>query len=298
METLFAEVVALLFTERVQGLRNRVAALCLLPCAPLCASAALSGGASCEAAQTVSSPTSCQTSSSLIGTAQATSFQSYGVLKASASADARIYNNNYLAPTVARATSTFDDQLKFNVPGHNQGAAIVTFEMIVNGDAGIVVAGQGNSETASWSLNFTAFADVTNSSTRGESVKLDSMGTPVYTFGATNNQLAVPLGSPVELTVRFNLADPFILHASLTADAYAYHGGDAFGDAAHSAYYAGISSFSLDGVSVPFSITSQTGTDWTQSQVSNVPEPASYALMLGGLGFMGVFAARRRTRRL
>jgi hypothetical protein len=65
-------------------------------------------------------------------------------------------------------------------------------------------------------------------------------------------------------------------------------------------YLGGIESVMQDGASIPFSVSSESGTNWQQSQiplVAAVPEPSVFAMLVSGtLCLIGVLSRRTRQR--
>lgn len=95
-----------------------------------------------------------------------------------------------------------------------------------------------------------------------------------------------------QFTVPIRFSSPFSLGMELrlntASSATADFSGNAFGsvnfEAMKSFDWAGIQDVMIDGVSVSFTLSSESGTDWTQSfaPTAPVPEPSTYAMMLLG----------------
>ena len=75
-----------------------------------------------------------------------------------------------------------------------------------------------------------------------------------------------------------------------------WNGGWVTGTIDMSVAWGGISAVTLlDGTALQgFSLTSLTGADWRQAGTAAVPEPASWAMMVGGFGLVGGLVRRRR----
>jgi hypothetical protein len=106
-----------------------------------------------------------------------------------------------------------------------------------------------------------------------------------------NQHIVQPIAS--SMTLAITLGAPFSIIAYLEATTALQGNGSALIDASHSAYWGGISSVTNQfGESVEYSLSSNSGTDWSRSFSPAVPEPESYMLML-----LGVAAISWRARR-
>lgn len=99
-------------------------------------------------------------------------------------------------------------------------------------------------------------------------------------------------------TIRFEFGVPFDISMDFTVFSYVLAVGiaESFSriDSQNSFDWAGIESVTFNGDAVPFTLTSASGTDWTQS-FAPIPEPSTYALMLLGiLAMLGVKRSRSR----
>jgi hypothetical protein len=99
-----------------------------------------------------------------------------------------------------------------------------------------------------------------------------------------------PRTIPVSGRIDFNF--PTLLRAVITGHT------EGSGEGVNSFYdvsfrWAGITSVLVNGVPVGVSVTSRSGTDWRMTQITAVPEPSNYAMLLAGLALLG-FIVRRR----
>lgn len=101
----------------------------------------------------------------------------------------------------------------------------------------------------------------------------------------------------LSLEVAFIFGDPFSLTVYLSAQTSVYGGQssstDATVDASHTALWGGINAVLSEGTSVDYSVSSASGFNYRVPLP--VPEPGTYALMLSGLGVLGLMARRRRS---
>lgn len=122
---------------------------------------------------------------------------------------------------------------------------------------------------------------------------LQGQGQIGFPYNAAVNQLTlftgnITLGTPFELGVFARAwagnasSGPLFVFSEATAD---------FSSAIT---WAGISSLTLGGAPVAYTLSSASGIDWIQPFASTVPEPATWALWTGGLLGMGALRRRRR----
>ncbi|GEM_PF-5081424 len=103
--------------------------------------------------------------------------------------------------------------------------------------------------------------------------------------------------------IPFIFGSPFILtlevsgqtNAGIGATSPGPGGASASFDLAHSIDWGGISSVTSNGVAVPYSLTSESGFDWSMSQIptTSVPEPSSWILVAFGVVVRRSFMRRK-----
>lgn len=227
----------------------------------------------------------------------------FGVLKASATAnaDAELYGAFY-----ARSVAAFYDDFAFSSPGlaGTSGFMIVTLDF----DRTLGVTGNTVDSYATASLhagtNFWAYDYI-------ETYMLQPSGCNPYVTSPCALNLTAQTGNgadsatwldantvSLKVPITFSQPNSFSVSVDMAALARFYSpdgvtGGPAtwVADAANSLYWGGISSVTdASGNSVAFDLSTASGTNYLES-LAPVPEPATYALLLVGLGALGL---RRR----
>ena len=142
-----------------------------------------------------------------------------------------------------------------------------------------------------------------NSIQRGTNLYVNPDGTATRDHSSVsyvNGILGDALGF-FEYSAPFTFGVPFFLQMDLRGGAVANAIGTATAsssmDVLNSFDWAGILGVTADGVVVPFSLTSASGTDWIQSMAPAVPEPESWLLMFAGLSLLMAAVKRRRPQR-
>jgi hypothetical protein len=221
-------------------------------------------------------------------TTAATASASHGALKVWADASGRP-----AVQTGASAWAEFSDTLLIAAaePGHS-GTALVRF--------GTLLAHQSTQTLG----DFSGIGDLAASGIR---LRLEAIGldapwhvmteeldfTTVRRIDADTvetNHAIQPL-APFAFDV--TLGQPFRIRAWLVADAVVAGNAQATADAGHSFYWGGLVSVTdADGQAIGYTLSSASGTDWSQS-FAPVPEAGTSALLLAGLALVLVAAARR-----
>ena len=184
----------------------------------------------------------------------------------------------------------YQDLVTINVPGVASGTLVsvlagfdIPGALIATGDCGISCGGFWDGQLSLGS-GFEVSGGVTPAGPTGSQL------------GAYSHAFLVLTGTPTALDVQ------------LTGTAAGAHNGYGFptycpcgtgtDSLANSMYWTGISSVTLNGQQVPFTVTSASGTDWSQSFVpaaSSVPEPGTRALTAAVLGVAWVTWRRKRS---
>jgi len=233
-------------------------------------------------------------------TVKAYAMADYGVLKSLTAVSGS--STGTISGGEAASRTSFQDYFQIDAPG---------------------LTGQRGYFTAQVSMPFTMSVQNgrwTNEGIYGQ-IKLESQGQvlDIYDMAAGDSSLyggyvvnhyneggSVRTDAPMILQVSFIYGEQISIFGALNTSVRASTG---FGpvsysdimDASHSLYWNGISSVT-DGngrAVTAYSLTSDSGTDWTRNfAVSPVPEPATWAMMLGGLGLLGAATKRRRVHPL
>lgn len=233
-----------------------------------------------------SSPTSCfveQANTVSIGAAMATAEAQYGVLKTLTSAT----GSNAFPGSSANAKAQFEDYVTIQAAG------------LATGTAAYVKV--GNQFDYVLSHNFTGQSAVGNRGSKAAQFILE-MSSPLGSasargleesyFGPNPSQSRMDIAS--ELTLKVALGRPFFIRGTLETWTALQGTGQAIADASHSAYWGGILSVTTeDGTPLAYTLSSVSGTDWSQSFASTVPEPGAQASMISGLVLLGWFFRRR-----
>lgn len=243
--------------------------------------------------------------------AEAYAYADYGVLKVSGHAEAAgTVPNTVKNLGDANSRALWADSLTINSAGYDRFTpAILTALFAVSG---------GYSRNGGFSIDPGAFDTYTAGTQGNWSVSIwnnyyngsesgtlyqtgyDNILRQVTLDGVTNNSAPDIFGLytvqvPIQLGERFDIK----MEISGRAYALAYGAGASSSsgyDLGRSAYWGGIGSITVDGQEIPFTLTSQSGHDWTQSSIpAAVPVPtAAWLFGPGLLGLVGV--ARRRAR--
>jgi len=234
----------------------------------------------------------------------------YGVLKVSGHAEAvgGVPNTvNNIGD--ANATAFMSDYVTINSPGVARFTdAVMTATFAVSGGYfrngafavppgafdGYTASTQGNWDVSIFNSYYHGYESGTLYQTGyDEILKGIDLGSGVYdtsvssAFGQFTVQVPIMIGEGFD--IRFNLAGR--TYALAFGDGTSSYGDF---DLGHSMYWGGISSISINGSEVPFSLSSQSSHDWIQSSIpSSVPVPA--AVWLFGSALLGLARIGRRT---
>jgi hypothetical protein len=235
--------------------------------------------------------------------AYATATADYGVLKAYVSG----YGTAYSTST-AVAGASFTDFLTISNPELNGKIGTVTLSFYYDYDLGI----HGNNDVYPSNVaggHYGAFAGMYgyygkefNSqvheavSNNGDQTFRSGGVTTTDVYGTQYD----PVGHYLNFTGQFVYGSAFMIYMSTSIDGstgYNQNGGTSsyVGDAMHSAYWAGIVSTTVDGKTVTdYTLSAQSGTDYSQSFApsADVPEPGALALLCAGVA--GLLVARRK----
>ena len=186
--------------------------------------------------------------------------------------------------TVARGI--YRDALTFTALGFPTGT-IATVTYIVGMDGLLQINAPPGIGAAGWLLQTDlgggAF-DLTKSGQLNNAFgNVKYTGDQLGTFAAVGTvQLGFAAPLDAEYEIKAQAAFDFIGPGSATANFL------------NTGWWGGIQSVTIGGVSVPFSVTSVSGTDWTQNFASTAtPEPATWMLVGGGLVLVGALRRRR-----
>jgi hypothetical protein len=234
--------------------------------------------------------------------AKGTALANHGVLKISNSV-----NGDSQSDTFSRQEASFGDTILIDAPGMT--GKVGTFKASMTFNWAMDAAFNGSQASPPYvyiaprlRLRVETFGQATVQSYRAQSLFF-------YTDPALNtqtleavddNNTVVPFSNTLSVNVPFAFGRAFsfdamlsgITHGSTLYSTTTSYTGSLSAD--HSAYWAG-TAVSLDGSPVTnYSVASSSGTDWTQSFVPNVPEPQTWALLLGGLVLVGTRVSRVR----
>jgi len=217
-----------------------------------------------------------------------TAYAEHGVLKTFASSE----SSGPRGYAQATSTATFGDLLTIDAPGlSGQNGAV---SMLLLFDFLEHVVGQPGAAGGRAQLGLDLF--VGGRTERYERTLIfDPNGlTTSQSFDPGN--VVVPFGKQIVADVDFVFGQPFTFVATLRAFATGSFDQQVEVDASHSAYWGGFQSvLDVGGNAVDYTVTSSSLTDWSRSFVpSAVPEPPPVALLLAGMGLIGVFTHRRR----
>jgi hypothetical protein len=284
-----------------------------------CSAQTLNATSNCDvegAAQSSSQITRTDSSPSVVqcgsgadnGSVSATSYSQadYGSLHAAAGASAGSFINvggaNYWLSARNWGVASFSDYVTIASPGHI-GVGDLTFSVYRNETVSTVVSASAPGFAVASSGVLTnldigghLFQSVLSSgaSINGASGVSTSSST-TYVDGVVG---ADPNGY-FTYTVPFTFDTAFLLQMDVTAETIVNPvigdaTGGAMSDATHSFDWAGISGVTSAGQAVPYLLTSASGTDWNESMVLAVPEPATWALF--ALGCCLVAGSKARTK--
>jgi PEP-CTERM motif len=217
----------------------------------------------------------------------ATALAEHGVLKtfaSSASSGAYGYAS-------ARATAAFSDTLMIDSPGHSGQSGMVIIPLQFDYAATLI----GQLGYAGSDIYLTLDVFMGAGSYQWQRGLLMSPDGSVQSQSFDAGGVVVPFDDTILASVSFTFGQEFSFIASLRTHVSGSLEHQAIVDASHSAYWGGVQSvLDQNGNPVVYTLNSSSGTDWSRFFVpSPVPEPATSALMVAGLGVI-VAATRRR----
>jgi hypothetical protein len=215
----------------------------------------------------------------------------YGVLKASTSARVESGSAN------GYASAGYSDYLTLNNPGLTGLSGSVTFAYYIayNSSVAAVDGGFSNGDVSfmarAGAYDYTWFLDY--ASTDGRGYTMMEFQDPNHAYTRTYH---VDPPSFIYVTTNFIWGSPIYNELGLILNA-SESGNTSFNfDAGHSGYWAGVTSVTTNGTIIAdYTLTSQSGTDYSHSFVptAKVPEPATLCMVGLGIALMG---ARRKRR--
>jgi hypothetical protein len=228
----------------------------------------------------------------------------YGQFKTQVSVNAESSQLGYFMDMQAFVTGTVNDT--FTIMPANASligtVATMTFGVQVSGGLSAsdtsTVAHADDFSNVGWTL----FAGVLSDAGGGNGSFSGTQGSVTgYTGDPLNVVLSttadVILGQPATLQLQYQVAG----HARADTQGFAQLlQATALADLSHTLGWTGISQVAVGEVPIQFTVTSDSGTNWAQSQIAalppdgTVPEPA--ALWLFGIAFAGLLAPKRRAR--
>lgn len=198
----------------------------------------------------------------------------------------------------AKAKAGWYDDITINSPGIASGtAAVLTARVAVGGGfsrAGSFGVNPGASDT------YGAHTDGTWNLAIFNEYRSGSFGADLYRTGYDDVRDPGTFFGVYTITAPIQLGWQFGIRMEM--EGYAAAGSKGLGanasatfDLGHSAYWGGITSIMVNGEAIPFTLTSQSGHDWTQSSIpTTVPIPAAAWLL--GSGLLGLIGVARRKR--
>ncbi len=198
----------------------------------------------------------------------------------------------------AKAMAGWYDNITINSPGFAPGtAAVLTAQVAVGG---------GFSRSGSFGITpgaydtYGAHTDGTWNLAVWNTYLNGSYGANLYQTGYDDiNDPGTFFGTftieaPIQLGWQFDMRMEMEGYAAAGSKGLGANASATF-DLGHSAYWGGITSITVNGEDIPFTLTSQSGHDWTQSSIPTaVPIPA--AVWLFGSGLLGLIGVARRKR--
>lgn len=249
-----------------------------------------------------------QTALPYASVAQAASYQEPGPAAVNAAANgqavmgqtrlfahSRAYNDAGIA--AGAVTGGWVDNLTLTPanPADIGKTASFTFAIDVQG----TLAGQGATDSfnSRASLGIRPYVDDLSLTDPVFQFLVGGQGQQFSPYNQTVNQIVsfstdIVLGTPFELGI---FARALAGNASATAGA-PFAISEATVDFSNTISWAGISSLTLNGNPVAYSLSSASGIDWTQPYATAVPEPQTWALMLAGIGIVAGLRQRRFNR--
>lgn len=213
----------------------------------------------------------------------------FGILKVSAKATAGNFSGAW-----AGASAGWKDTLKIISPDYAGGtSATVKWSFFLTGQTGAYASDLvGGGAGAAWYSEYAFGSDsgYYNSfhnffGPGNESLQQTHNGVPGEAYGMHTFETIVSLGSSLTQSLSLNCSAHAAAPEGVSASTLC--------ELDKSLYWGGIESVSIGSNAINYSLTSASGTDWSKSFITPVPEPETYAMLLAGLGLLG-FAARRR----